>query len=460
MTPTRLWRVLLAALLLTLVSLPVNAQPRPGTLRPTVFALRDARIVTEPGQVLEKATIVIRDGLIEAVGADVKPPADALVIDGKGLVVYPGFVDASSHRGYDTALRRSESGPPAVEDLLGEALATTKIDNRKGVTPEFEVHSALKAEPEQADSWRRLGFTAQLVAPEGGILSGQSALVSLSGAVPREAVLRGTVAQHVSFRTVGGSDYPRVLMGVIAHARQTLLDAGHHQRVWKAYEESGRAGRRPPLDPALAALASALDGKQPVVFEADRLDRIEHVLDFAAEFGIKPILYGGRDAWKAADRLAREQVPVILRLNFTEEPAGDADERPPAQGTGRRRPATPAELLPQKVKEERQRLHREEQACASRLHQKGIRFAFSTQGLEGDKASEKFQANLRKAIAAGLPAEAALRALTTDAARILGVEKQLGRIAPGRPAHLVVLDGPFEKESSRARYVFADGDSL
>ena len=112
------------------------------------------------------------------------------------------------------------------------------------------------------------------------------------------------------------------------------------QRIWKAFEESGRAGRRPPLDPALAALGTALDGKQPVVFEADRLDRIEHVLDFAAEFRIKPILYGGRDAWKVADRLAREQVPVILRLNFTEEPTGDADERP-AQGTERRRPAAP-----------------------------------------------------------------------------------------------------------------------
>src|SRR6516162_3530789 len=84
---------------------------RADTLRPTVFAIRDAKVVTEPGKVLDKATVVIRDGVIEAVGPDVKVPADALVTDGKGLTVYPGFLDALSNWGYDNALRRSEGGP-------------------------------------------------------------------------------------------------------------------------------------------------------------------------------------------------------------------------------------------------------------------------------------------------------------------------------------------------------------
>src|SRR5262249_8349763 len=153
----------------------------------------------------------------------------------------------------------------------------------------------------------------------------------------------------------------------------------------KAYEESGRAGRRPPLDAALAALGIALDGKQPVIVEADRLDRIEHILDFAAEFRLKPILYGGRDAWKVADRVAGEQVPVILRLNFTEEPAGEGDERPAAEGMGRRRSGPASGAVPPRVKEDRQRQQKEEIACAARLHEKGIRFAISTQGLDGDR---------------------------------------------------------------------------
>src|SRR5437764_1000714 len=132
-------------------------------------------------------------------------------------------------------------------------------------------------------------------------------------------------------------------MGVIAHARQTLLDAVHYQRLWQTYEAGGRVGRRPPLDPALAELETALTGKQ-----------------------------------------------------------------------------------------------QEEQANAALLHKKGIRFAFSTQGQAGDKPWDKFRDQLGKAIAAGLPPEAALQALTLDAARILGVEQQLGTITAGKAAHLVV----------------------
>src|SRR5262249_43847074 len=141
------------------VSPPVPAQ-RPAVLRPTVFAITDARVVTEPGKVLPKATVVVRDGLIDAVGPDVKAPADALVIEGKGLTVYAGFLDGMSNWGFDSSLRRSAVGDPGLEDLASEALAATKADNRKGLTPEFQVRAALKADAEQADGWRRLGFTA------------------------------------------------------------------------------------------------------------------------------------------------------------------------------------------------------------------------------------------------------------------------------------------------------------
>src|SRR5204863_616549 len=133
---------------------------------------------------------------------------------------------------FDATLRRSEAGPPAIEDLASEALAATKADNRKGMTPEFLVASALKAEEEQADSWRKLGFTAHLIAPDGGTIVGQSALVSLSGAPPREALLKTPVAMHLAFHGVPGNDYPRSLMGIIAHCRQTLLDASYYQRSW------------------------------------------------------------------------------------------------------------------------------------------------------------------------------------------------------------------------------------
>jgi len=443
------------ALTFLVLALPSAAQ-RTGTLKPAVFAIRDARVVVEPGKVLPKATVVIRDGLIDAVGPDVQPPADALVMDGGGLTVYPGFIDALSNWGFDPALRRSETGAPEATDLAGEPLIATPPDHRKGLTPEFQVSTALRGE-DQADEWRKLGFTAHLIAPDGGFIVGQSALVSLSNAAPRETVLRSPVAQHVAFRLGGGNDYPRALMGIVAHCRQTLLDAGYYQRTWAAYEKAGRGGKRPPLDPALADLQPALEGKMPVVFEADTRDGIHKALDFAAEFKLRPIIYGGRDAWRVADRLKTENVPVLLRVNFLEQPHSRLGRRASGPFYDAATSAENEKALPERVQEDQQRQLKVEMANAARLYQAGIPFALSTQGQPGDKPWDKFRENLRKAIGEGLPADAALRALTVDAARLLGAQNQLGTIAKGKAAHLVVMNGDFQEADTKVRYVFADG---
>ncbi|MFO0845482.1 MAG: amidohydrolase family protein [Gemmataceae bacterium] len=419
----------------------LSLMPAQRTLSPKVFAITGARVALDDG-ITPGVTVVLRDGLIDDVGKDVKAPADAIVIDGKDLTVYPGFLDALCNRGYDDAQRRSAVGDPAEEDLNAEALATTKPDNRKGVTPEFQVRTALKADP-ASDGWRRAGVTAQLCVPDGGVLVGQSALVSLSGAPPREAVLKSPFAQHLAFRLGGGNDYPRVLMGIVAHARQTLLDAQHHARSVKAFEEGGGAGKRPPADPALEALQPALQGKMPVVIEADTRDQIDRALDFAAEFKLKPILFGGREAYKAIDRIVAEKVPVILRVDFTEEnsPLVQAAER----------------QAPERVKKDRREAREKERAVAALLHKRGVPFCFASQGISGDRPWEKFLSNLRQAVLAGLPEEACRAALTKGAAGILGVERQLGSITKGKAAHLFAASGPWTSPAMRVRHVFIDG---
>ncbi|MBP3955600.1 amidohydrolase family protein [Gemmata sp. G18] len=422
----------LGALLVALF-VPVIAQ-KSADLQPTAYAIRDTRVVTEAGTVLPKATVVIRDGLIAAVGPDVAVPPDALVTEGKGLTVYPGFIDAGSTRGYDAALRRSLGGPPAAEDTAADPLVATKPDNRKGVTPEFAIQTALKLDDETVAAWRRVGFTAHLVTPEGGYFSGTSALVSLSGSVPRDAILRAPVALHARFGRVVGQDYPVALMGVIAHGRQTMLDAGWLKRQWAAYEARGKTGKRPAADPCLEALWPALDGKLPVAFEADTADEIHRALDFAAEFKLKPMIVGGRSAWKVADRLAKDKVSVILRLDFAPAPEREND-------------------LPVRVREDRERVRKEEVACASVLHKAGVPFAFTTQGL----AVNRFRENVRKVIAAGVPADVALAALTSGAADILGVAPQVGRVTKGRAAHLVVCEGDFDAAATKYKFAFSDG---
>jgi imidazolonepropionase-like amidohydrolase len=425
---------------------------RADPLQPTVFAVRGARVVTKPGHVLPAATVVVRDGRIEAVGPEVKPPADALVIEGKGLTVYPGFIDACDHWGFDSALRRSQVGDPGPVDYTSAALAATKADNRKGMTPEFQVAATLKADDAQAEAWRKAGFTAHLMAPEGGFFTGQSALVSLSGLPPREALLRSPVALHAAFRPVGGTDYPRVLMGLIAHCRQTLLDAVRHQHRWAAYEQGGRTGPRPPVDPALDALAPALAGKLPVVFEADTRDDIGRVLDFVKEFHLRPILYGGRDAWKEVERLKQLDVPVLLRLNFTDA-AGRRTARRQTMFGMFRAPQDDEKDLPRRVRDDEKRLLREDLHNAAVLARHGVRFAFGTQGQPPDR----FRENLHKVVTeGGLSADAALRALTVSPAHLLGVARQIGTIEAGKAAHLVVATGDILDPKTRVRHVFAD----
>ena len=423
------------AFLAMLVLCPPAFGQRPAN---TTYAIKDAKVVVEAGTVLPKATVVVRDGFISALGPDVAVPPDAAVVEGKGLTVYPGFIDAGSPRGFDAALRRSATGPPAAEDLASGPLAATKPDHRKGLTPEFNVQAALKLDEEAVSPWRRAGFTAHLVGPDGGFVSGTSALVSLSGAVPREAVLKSPVVLNVSLRTVIGAEYPIALMGVVAHCRQTFLDAGWLKRRTAAFDARGRTGPRPVADPCLEAIWPALDGKLPVAFEADTADQIHRALDFAEEFGLKPVIFGGRSAWKVAERLKASDVPVILRLNLAEPGEREA-------------------TLPLRVREDSERLRKLDAGCAAALHKAGVRFAFSTQGITGNQPQDKFRENLKKVIDAGLSTDAALTALTAGAADILGASPQLGKVTAGRAAHLTVCEGDYQNPATKVRYVFADG---
>ncbi len=173
------------------------ARPRDGY--PIAYAIRDAKIIAAPGKVFEPGTIVVRRGVIEAVGParEVTVPFDAEVVDGKGLVVYPGFIDLFTTIGQRPGVERSATGRGRPVDLGESPLAATPADNRRGLTPEFEAAGALELNEALAEPRRRLGFTDFLSAPGGAIATGQSALVSLSGLPRREALIKAPVALRI-----------------------------------------------------------------------------------------------------------------------------------------------------------------------------------------------------------------------------------------------------------------------
>ncbi|MHB1561866.1 MAG: amidohydrolase family protein, partial [Isosphaeraceae bacterium] len=443
---------------------------------PAAYAIRGAKVVAAPGKVVEPGTVVIRRGVIEAVGPDkdVAVPFDAETIDGKGLVVYPGFIDLYTTVGQHAGIERSATGRGRLVDLSESPLASTPTDNRRGLTPEFQVAGALDLNDALAEPRRRLGFTDFLSAPAGAIATGQSALVSLTGLPRRDAIVASPVALHINpappFEPAGPSTksdtppaffpgrrrmgeaagpienpYPRVLMGSIAHLRQAMLDAEHLEKLEAFAAEHG--GPTPPFDPALKVLAAARAKKLPVWWEANSEDEIHRALDLAGEFGTTAVIVGGREAGKVADRLRAGKTPVILRLSVPEEP------KVPTEAEYRKKPAAERDE-PLRAIAHRRDKWKEQLATAAVLAKQGIPFALATDGVT---RLEDVPANLRKLIGQGLRPDDALAALTTHAAAIAGVAKRLGTIEPGKLGHVVVMTAPFNEERAKVKFVLVDG---
>lgn len=401
---------------------------------PPPVAIRGATVVTEPGRQIENATVVLRGGLVEAVG-DVPVPPDAKVLDGKGLFVYAGFVDAHGRWSMpDTKLTaeqlRAREGP--APDFTREPLFGMQDANRRGLRPDLDASTLVVPAEAEWKKWHSAGFAFAVSAAGDEYLSGTSAVLSLNGLPRRDAVVLARWGMHASFRA-GGEGYPRTIMGALAHLRQFLLDARAYRVRWDDYRSAPRGKARPPWDAALEAAQPLLDGRMPLVFEADTENEILRALALADEFGLKSVISGGGESWKVADRLGK--VPVLLSVKLPKEPkARKNDDRP------------------KRVIEEEKRLWEERASCAARLAQAKVPFAFSTSGgAPGDLLE-----NLPKMMSHGLTRDQALEALTKSAASILGFE-EFGTIEKGRIASLTVLTAPLGDRKSKVRFVIADG---
>ena len=402
------------------------------------YSITNARIVTVSGPTIEKGTIVIRDGLIEAVGANAKSPADAQVFDGTGLTVYPGFFDALTNIGVQvqTPVIRPAGGPGGGA-AVAAAAATASPSNSNypaGLRPELVVAEDLRGGDAQFEVNRNAGFTTVLTVGRTGIFNGQSALINLAGDSTSTVIVKSPFAEHISFGTIPGQ-YPGSLLGTFSALRQMLLDAQRLQEVQKMYAASSKGMKRPEADKSLEALIPVLNRQMPVVFNANREIEIVRALDLAKEFNLNAIIAGGQEAWKLADRLKAQKVPVLLSLNFPKRTASASAEAD----------AESMDLL---------RFRAETPKGPSRLAQAGVKFAFQSGGMisVGD-----FVANAGKAVDSGLSKDEAIRAMTLASAEILGVDDRLGSLQEGKIANLTVTKGDIFAKDKRITHVFVDG---
>jgi imidazolonepropionase-like amidohydrolase len=405
------------------------------------YAITNARIVPVSGAPIDNGTIVFRNGLIAQVGAGVSPPAAAVVIEGKGLTVYPGLIDMGSTAGVDMPAAPRADNPRTTEEIeraKRALLIRPQLDAAEHVDPTAQALARSAA----------AGITTILATPSGDAIRGQSALVNTSPGpdAPQiggladdrrgQLVVKAPVALHVSFaeRPSGGNAYPVSLMGVIAFVRQAFLDAQYQQAALQHYEKSKARGPRPPYDPALDAMQPALEGSMPVAFEAEAARQILRALDMAKTFKLNPIITNGREADRVTADLKAANARVILSLNYPTRPqalAPDADE--------------PLQTL-------RDRANAPKTAAA--LDKAGVSFAFASAGLSDPK---DFVKNAAKAVQNGLSRERAVRALTLGAATIAGAEDRLGSLESGKIANLVVTEGDLFDEKMTVKHVFVDG---
>jgi imidazolonepropionase-like amidohydrolase len=411
--------------------------PRAST--PDTFAIRDARIVPVAGAVIEKGTIVIARGVITALGASVTPPAEAWVVDGKGLTVYPGLIDASTDLGLTPVAPAAApaAGRPGAPGPAPAGPATPPArgpEDRPGSTPWLQAADDVKVDDRRFESWRASGFTTALTAPKAGMLPGQGAVINLAGARPGDLVMRAPASLQLSFQSPGGfGSFPGSLMGVVSYLRQVFLDAEHDVAATKAYGAGARGQERPAYDRTLRALEQAQAAKLPVMMPVQTPVQIVRALDLARELKLRPVLVGAHHAYRVADRIAAAKAPVIVSLKWPDRDSGgdpDAEELLKSLRLRAEAPSTPAAL-----------------------ERSGVLFAFSSDGVQ----PRDLLKHVRKAIDAGLAADAALRALTINAARILDVHDRVGTLEVGKVANLVVTNGDLFVEKTQVKMTFVDG---
>jgi imidazolonepropionase-like amidohydrolase len=405
---------------LTLAALAASLAVAAAGARRDVFAVVGGRVVTVAGPVYDSATIVVRDGLIEAVGAGVAAPADARVIDAKGLTITPGLIDAFGGVGLPA--------PPARSGGAGAASPAPAAAASNPLAPQALALDRVR--PAEALKARDQGITTALVIPKEGVLPGRSVILNLSGEKAEGMVLKQPAALHVHMATLT-RQYPGSLMGTLAYTRQALYDAQRYREEWAAYDRSPRGKKRPRYDAGLEAWQDVLSGREPLIVTATRENDLRRALALADEFKIKVAVAGAPQASRLASLIKQRSLPLLVSVNFD----------PPRAATF---------FGPEDEERERKDIE-EAQKNPAELYKAGVRFAL----VSGHAAS--FLDGIRKAIEKGLPREAALKAVTLDAADTLGIADRTGSIETGKIANLVAWSGePLAKEA-KVKMVFVDG---
>ncbi len=392
------------------------------------FAIVGARIYTVSGNVIENGTVVIQNGKITAVGAGASVPGGAERIDGKGMSVFPGMIDAWTNVG----LAEIGQGANGTMDVAEVGTMNANAKAFLAVNP----HSS------HINVTRVNGITTVMTVPTGGVTAGQGAVINLNGSTQAEMAVLPTAGLVINFPRIAGGGGFGGFGGGFGNRQQPDFNEAIRRRdtqveelkaLFKSVENYARSREAyakdrslpfVPMDLKLDAMIPYVRGEKPIFFTAERERDIRGVIKFVTDMKVKGVIAGGQDAWKAADDLKKNNIAVIF-TNIYSLPVRDDD---------------PYDDLFE---------------CSAKLQKAGVQFAISTGEGGAEVRDLPYHAGIASAF--GLPKEEALKAVTLYPAQILGVADKMGSIEVGKMANIVVADGDILEPRTHIKQIFING---
>ena len=414
------------------------------------YALTNVRIVTQPGRVIERGTIVIRNGRIAAVGPQVTAPAGVVTMDLAGHSVFPGLIDAATNVGLPSAYRppattaaapaggggrggRGGGNPGGLVPTAGTPAAMPE-PTMPEVDASIEATDLFSPTPDQLKNLRAGGVTTVGLVFDSGLFPGRVGAALTGGPNESHLGIRTSAGQQVAFGTKRGG-YPGTGIGSVAFIRQSLLDAQYEARLDKAFK-AGIPGPRPSNDPFTRALVPVVNNTLPAWFVASQERQINRVGEIVKEMSLKsPVIVGSQEGWRVVPSLKAMGATAVVSLNWPN----------PMSVTGAPFRETPDATAGMN----------EVRANAAALVRAGVPVALASFGGE---SGATFRDRIRATIEAGMSADEALRATTITPAALLGINAAVGTIEVGKLANLVVVTGnDLFASGTPIKHVFVEG---
>jgi len=397
------------------------------------YLIKGAIINASPTAAPSIQDILIKDGIIQNVGANIPAPVTAHVINADSLYMYPGFIAPASHIGITKP--KEPTSPPKV-DRPGYP-----PNDLAGITPEASSLDSYDANDGSISSMRKLGFTIAHTMPYGRMLPGQSAIISLNGKASNEAVIAKDFGQFAQFKGAS-SMFPATTIGVMAKWRELFRNAELANQHTKRYKQQARNLKRPDQDPATLALIPLVDKTQAVFFLAEEHVDIQRALQLQKELGFDQVIVEAKRGEMSTAKAKSQSVKMLISLDLPEEMKKSADKDSLTKNDEKA-------LLTARKKDAIKKY----EASSTSLSKSGLSAGFSFIEVK----SKDIYPNIRRLIANGMTEQEALAHLTTLPAALLKIDNIAGTLEKGKIANLVISTKPIFEKEALINMVMVDG---